>query len=141
VSNSSFDHSDFHHPDGRGQQTRVVYLTGPGRRAGIITKVLAGLAVIAVVAVIASFALVFAAIFAAALLVLILVGTVRHLWRSVTGRPTGNSDDSGIKFSGRIVVTSTGPVVRKTSTATGTVIDVSSAEPARLLTDESRSRG
>lgn len=138
MSHSPFDRSDFHQVDNHGQQTRVVYLTGPGRRSGWITRILGGLAAIALIAVIASFAVVFAAIFAAALLLIIIVATVRHLWLTLTGKSTGSAADSGVKFSGRIVVTSTGPVIRKTASATSptTVIDVAASEPSRLLTDK-----
>lgn len=136
MSHSPFDHSEFHNADSRGQQTRVVFLTGPGRRTGVITRIIAGLAAIAIVAAIASFALVFAAIFAAALLLFVIIATVRHLWRTLTGRSSGDPADSGVQFSGRIVVTSSGPVVRKSASAPTTVIDVAAAEPSRLLTDE-----
>lgn len=138
MSHTPFDRSDFHHADSHGQQTRVVYLTGPGRRSGLITRILAGVAAIAVVGVLASFAVVFAAIFAAALVLIVIVATVRHLWLTLTGKTSGDPAESGVKFSGRIVVTSTGPVIRKSASTTAptTVIDVAAADPSRLLTDD-----
>lgn len=138
MSHSSYNSSDFHHANGQGAGPRVILLNGSGRRLGIIGKVLLGILLIAVVAVIASFAVVFAAIFAAALLVLVVAATIRHLWRSLTGRGSGSADssDSGVHFSGRIVVTSSGPVVRKTVSTPVTLIELSETDPSRVLDDE-----
>jgi len=138
VSHSSYNSSDFHHAKGQGAGPRVILLNGSGRRPGIIGKILLGILLIAVVAVIASFAVVFAAIFAAALLVLVVAATIRHLWRSLTGRGSGSADssDSGVHFSGRIVVTSSGPVVRKTVSTPVTLIELSETDPSRVLNDE-----
>ncbi len=138
MSHSSFDNSDFHNANGRGTGPRVILLNGSGRRPGIIGKILLGIVLIAVLAVIASFAVVFAAIFAAALLVIVVAATIRHLWRSLTGRGSGSADpsDSGVHFSGRIVVTSSGPVVRKTVSAPVTLIELSETDPSRVLKDE-----
>jgi len=138
VSHSSYNSSDFHHANGQGAGPRVILLNGLGRRPGIISKILLGILLIAVVAVIASFAVVFAAIFAAALLVLVVAATIRHLWRSLTGRGSGSADsgDSGVHFSGRIVVTSSGPVVRRTVSTPVTLIELSETDGSRVLSEE-----
>ncbi|MFM7056034.1 MAG: hypothetical protein ACKO2P_03835 [Planctomycetota bacterium] len=138
MSNSSFENHDYRQADHRTGRPRVVLLTGSGRRPGILGTILGGLLLIAVIALIASFAVVFAALFAAALLVVVAAATIRHLWRSITGRNSGpgNFADSGVQFSGRIVVTSSGPVRRKTITPPVTLLEALPTDSSQVLTED-----
>lgn len=119
----------------------VVFLSGPAGRSfarpGIFTKILLSLAALAVIALAASFAVVIAAIFAGVLLLLFAIAGLRYLWRRLTGR--GSSDgfaadlrDSGVHFSGRIVVSSSGPTIRTAASSTKQVIDVPVTPAARI---------
>lgn len=138
MSYSSFDNQDFPHADDRGGRPRVVLLNGTVRRPGILSKILGGVVLIAVIGLIASFAVVFAAIFAGALLVVILAATIRHLWRSITGRHSGSGNfaDSGVQVSGRIIVTSSGPVMRRTVSAPVTVLEAPPADSPQVLSED-----
>lgn len=141
MGSSSPDNFDDFHSAGSGNRTRVVFLSGPGggavRGPGLITKVLVGLVAVGVLALAASFAVVIAAIFAGLIVLLLAAAWLRHLWRRLTGRAAdtksgGVFGDSGVHFSGRVVVTRSGPVVRRSVSSSGTVIDVTNGSGGRL---------
>ena len=131
--NHSADNFTQHPPDRSETRRHVVFLSGPGGGSptgpGIITKILVVITGIAILALAASFAVVIAAIFAGLLLLLLAVAGLRHFWRKLTGQssPDGirtDFSDSGVHFSGRIVVTSSGPSIRTSTAPAKTVIDV-----------------
>jgi hypothetical protein len=147
--NHPADNFNQYSPDTSEARQHVVFLSGPGGRTfarpGIFTKILLSLVAIAVLALAASFAVVIAAIFAGLILLLLAIAGLRYLWRRLTGR--GSRDgfaadirDSGVHFSGRIVVTSSGPTERTATSSAKQVIDVPVTTTSRIThesTDQS----